>query len=196
MKVSIIIPVKKINNYIRESIPKILDMDYPDYEILIFPDISSKDRFIKTRIIPTGSIGPAEKRDLALKYSKGEILLEGEDKIYTHYLVISKEYKEQLTNPIFKKLAEDNIRSLFPQKDNPLSGGFRQGYLAGMGQAFMPDVTKCEARIYQDAPIFRGQPTPQAPHAERFRGKYLNVHGARLSLFLFTCIPRTRTCPP
>jgi len=49
------------------------------------------------------------------KYSKGEILLEGEDKIYTHYLVISKKYKEQLTNPIFKKLAEDNIFFIGPK---------------------------------------------------------------------------------
>lgn len=81
-KVSIIIPVKEVNDYIRESVPEILKQDYEDFEIFIFPDVFSKDSFPKTKIIPTGNIGPAEKRDLALKYADGEIFAFLDDDAY------------------------------------------------------------------------------------------------------------------
>jgi glycosyltransferase involved in cell wall biosynthesis len=81
-KVSIIIPVKEINDYIRESISYILNLDYNNFEILIFPDIESKENFEKTEIIPTGRVGPAQKRNLALKYAKGEILAFLDDDAY------------------------------------------------------------------------------------------------------------------
>lgn len=80
--VSIIIPVKEINDYIRESVPHILKMDYQDFEILIFPDSDSTESFEKTRVIPTGSVGPAEKRDLALKHATGGILAFLDDDAY------------------------------------------------------------------------------------------------------------------
>lgn len=74
-KVSIIIPVKEINNYIREAIPHYAELDYPEYEVLIFPDKASEETFTDefVKIIPSGKIGPAEKRDLALQYATGEI---------------------------------------------------------------------------------------------------------------------------
>jgi len=81
-KVSIIIPVRKINDYIREAIPHHLQLDYPDYEILIFPDEPSKETFPRTRIIPSGKTGPAEKRDMALQYAQGEILAFIDDDAY------------------------------------------------------------------------------------------------------------------
>ena len=81
-KVSIIIPVKKINDYIRESILYILNLDYDNFEILILPDVKNKESFQKTEIIPTGEIGPAQKRNLALKYAKGEILAFLDDDAY------------------------------------------------------------------------------------------------------------------
>lgn len=82
MKISIIIPVKEINDYIRESMPKILAMDYPDFEVLIFPDIESVEVFPKTKIIPTGKVGPSQKRNLAMQYASGEILAFLDDDAY------------------------------------------------------------------------------------------------------------------
>ena len=80
--VSIIIPVREINDYIRESMPYILDQEYKNFEVLIFPDAGSDEVFDKTRIIPTGKMGPAEKRDLALEYAKGEIFAFLDDDAY------------------------------------------------------------------------------------------------------------------
>ena len=82
MSISIIIPVREINAYIRESIPHILELDYPDYEVLIFPDEASEEQFPRTRVIPTGSVGPAQKRDLALKVAKGTLFAFLDDDAY------------------------------------------------------------------------------------------------------------------
>jgi GT2 family glycosyltransferase len=93
-KVSIIIPVKEINNYIYEAIPYLLNQTYKDFEIIIFPD--KKDVEItdkKVRIIETGEIGPAEKRDLSLKYAKGEILAFIDDDAYPEKDWIEKALK-------------------------------------------------------------------------------------------------------
>lgn len=74
MKVSIIIPVKEINNYVREAIPHHMELDYPDFEVLIFPDEPTKETFPyeNVKIIPSGKVGPAEKRDLAMQYASGD----------------------------------------------------------------------------------------------------------------------------
>lgn len=74
MKVSIIIPVKEINDYVREAIPHHMELDYLDFEVLIFPDEPTDETFPyeNVRIIPSGKVGPAEKRDLAMQYASGD----------------------------------------------------------------------------------------------------------------------------
>lgn len=81
-KVSIIIPVKGINDYIREAMPHLLSLEYDNYEILIFPDEPTWETFPKTRVIPSGKVGPAEKRDMALDYAEGEIFAFIDDDAY------------------------------------------------------------------------------------------------------------------
>ncbi len=79
-KVSIIVPVKAINDYIREAVPHHLALDYPDFELLIFPDSVSDDELNdplfsddRIRIIPSGETGPAEKRDMSMQHASGDI---------------------------------------------------------------------------------------------------------------------------
>lgn len=77
LKVSIIIPLPRFNDYIREAIPYYEKLDYPDYEIIILPDMPETEVLSKKlpiRVIPSGKVGPAEKRDLGAKEAKGEIL--------------------------------------------------------------------------------------------------------------------------
>lgn len=75
MMVSILIPVKGDNRNLRECVEACLRLDYPDFEVMILPDemidLPYSDR---VRIIPTGPLGPAKKRDMALDRAKGEIL--------------------------------------------------------------------------------------------------------------------------
>lgn len=83
-KVSIIIPVKEINDYLRgETIPAILKQVDQNFEIIILPDRPSKEKFLKTKIIPTWpKTGPADKRDIGAQKAKGEILAFLDDDSY------------------------------------------------------------------------------------------------------------------
>lgn len=82
MKVTVVIPVKEINDYIKESNEYLSKLDFDSFELIIFPDRDSGVKLSGARIIPTGPMGPAEKRDLALKYAEGEILAFLDDDAY------------------------------------------------------------------------------------------------------------------
>lgn len=76
------IPVKEINDYIRESNEHLSKLDFDSFEVIVFPDRDSGVKLSGARIIPTGPMGPAGKRDLALKYAEGEILAFLDDDAY------------------------------------------------------------------------------------------------------------------
>jgi cellulose synthase/poly-beta-1,6-N-acetylglucosamine synthase-like glycosyltransferase len=77
MKVSIIIPCKEIDFLTEKCLRECLKLDYPDYEILVLPDGFDKKRLKKfnnkkIRIIETGKVKPAVKRNLGMKKARGE----------------------------------------------------------------------------------------------------------------------------
>lgn len=83
IKVSIIIPVKEINDYIRESVPIILKMDYQNYEIIILPNEDNIPFSAeKTKIVSSGKVWPAQKRNIWADIAKGEILAFLDDDAY------------------------------------------------------------------------------------------------------------------
>lgn len=129
--VSIIVPVIAVNDYIRESVPKILELDWSDFEILIFPDKEDKKHsWPKTRIIASGKVGPAEKRDLALKYAKGKILAFLDDDAYpkSNWLKVAIESFKN------SKIAAVGGPAITPDHDNVLqkvSGAVFESYLGG-----------------------------------------------------------------
>lgn len=130
-KVSIIIPVKRINDYIHESMDYLLALDYPSFEVLIFPDQKDKVHFWpKTKIIPSGKIGPAEKRDLALKYASGKILAFLDDDAYPR-----PDWLKKMV-PLFRSgnVAAVGGPALTPQSDGVLqkvSGAIFESFVGG-----------------------------------------------------------------
>ncbi len=82
IKYSFVIPVKEINDYVRGAVLKILSFKRDDFEIIIYPDEVSDEKWEKTRQIATGRIGPALKRNLAIRDAKGEILIFIDDDAY------------------------------------------------------------------------------------------------------------------
>jgi len=132
-KVSIIIPVIAVNDYVRESVPKILNLDWPDFEIIIFPDEpDSKNSWPKTKLIASGKIGPAGKRNLALKYASGEIVAFLDDDAYPE-----KDWLKQaigyFSDP---KVAAVGGPAITPADDGVLqkvSGAVYESYIGGAG---------------------------------------------------------------
>ena len=88
--VSIIIPVTSINTYLNESIVQILNLEEQQFEVLILPDdgacaklaVPTEQLRGKVRVIPTGSLGPAAKRNIGAKQARGEILAFLDDDAY------------------------------------------------------------------------------------------------------------------
>jgi len=135
-KYSFIIPVKVINEYIRETIPKLLEMDRDDFEILVYPDEITSGTWPKTRQISSGLVGPAQKRNLAIQDAKGKILIFIDDDAYP---------KNDFLDILEKDFADENIiavggPAMTPQESkfwqrvsgatflSSLSGGFPERY--------------------------------------------------------------------
>jgi len=80
--VSIIIPVKAVNDYIRESIHYIRQLDYTNFETLILPDDPTDEKIEGVSLIPSGNVGPAIKRNLGVHNAKGTIVAFLDDDAY------------------------------------------------------------------------------------------------------------------
>lgn len=76
VKVSIIIPTRKIDEYTRKCIEECKKLNYENYEIILLPDdIEENFNFdSKIRIISTGKVYPSIKKNIGVKFSEGEIL--------------------------------------------------------------------------------------------------------------------------
>ena len=83
-KVSIIIPLYDLNDRFRKDFNRFLNLDYPDYEIIIVHDSKINFQHERAKTINTNKdrTSPAEKRDLAIKEAKGEICAFIDDDAY------------------------------------------------------------------------------------------------------------------
>ena len=74
--VSIIIPCKEIDDYTMECINHCRRLEYDSYEIIVLPD-NDPDNLTQNMkeiiIISTGNTTPGKKRNIGMKYAKGEI---------------------------------------------------------------------------------------------------------------------------
>ncbi len=82
--VSIIIPLGEKSGFIEECLRNCLKQSYKNFELIVLPD---KKIFLgalgkKARVVPTGKIGPAEKRDIGIKIAKGEICAFIDDDVF------------------------------------------------------------------------------------------------------------------
>ncbi|HOX54693.1 MAG TPA: glycosyltransferase [Candidatus Omnitrophota bacterium] len=84
-KVSIIVPLKEMNQNLKECVDYCLQLDYPNYDIIILPDEDNgnfKFNSSRIRVIPTGNITPPKKRDFALDKTDADILAFIDDDAY------------------------------------------------------------------------------------------------------------------
>ncbi|MFA6296264.1 MAG: glycosyltransferase [Patescibacteria group bacterium] len=147
MKYTFVIPVKEINDYIRETIPNILEIKRDDFEIIIYPNEINSEHWPKTKQISTGPGGPAMKRNLAIRDAKGEILIFVDDDAFP---------KNNLLEILDQDFNDKNIiavggPALTPKEDNfwqkvsgavflsNFSGGFPERYVQVGQKRFIND---------------------------------------------------------
>ena len=150
LKFSIIIPVKEINFYIEESISHLLNLDYRSdkYEIIILPNnkpnhIPKYLRDSRIRIIPTGKVSPAVKRDIGAKKSMYGLLAFIDDDSYP------KRDWLKIANKIFTKIPKryaaingPAVTPLDATKTERLSGAFFESRFGGGAAHRCKDVGK------------------------------------------------------
>jgi GT2 family glycosyltransferase len=81
MKFSIIIPAKSRSAYLDECLRHCASLK-ADYEILVLTDRNAGIRQKKVRAFATGSVGPAEKRDIGIRHATGVICAFIDDDTY------------------------------------------------------------------------------------------------------------------
>lgn len=146
-KYTFVIPVKEINDYIKETIPRLHSLLRDNFEILVYPDETTDDTWPKTRQIASGPVGPASKRNLSIRDGKGEILVFIDDDAYP---------RDDFLNILEKNFQDENIvavggpavtpkESKFWQRVSgatflsSLSGGFPERYRPVGKKKFVAD---------------------------------------------------------
>jgi glycosyltransferase involved in cell wall biosynthesis len=105
-KFSIVIPVKEVNDYVRETVPYIQSLDLNDWELIIVPNNADQNEWEddkRVSLIPSGRVGPADKRDQAAQIAKGEILVFLDDDSYPQSDLLSiatKYFNDDLVSAI------------------------------------------------------------------------------------------------
>jgi GT2 family glycosyltransferase len=96
LEYSIIIPVKSINDYVRETVGYILNLESPYWELFIISNQHEKSEWSDARIkvISSGRVGPGRKRDLGATISNGQVLVFLDDDSYpaANLLEVAEKY--------------------------------------------------------------------------------------------------------
>jgi len=76
--ISVIIPCRRIDKYVKECLNHCLKLDYQNFEIILLPNDKPEQKLSfdtdKIKILPTDSVKPSIKRNLAIKNSQADIL--------------------------------------------------------------------------------------------------------------------------
>jgi GT2 family glycosyltransferase len=82
---SIIIPVKSINDYVRETVPHIQRLTGPQWELMVIPNEEEFNEWPedgRVRVFSSGLVGPAAKRDMGAARARGKVLVFLDDDSY------------------------------------------------------------------------------------------------------------------
>lgn len=93
--ISIIIVAEEYNVYLEESLSKYKNFNYPSFEILVFTAKTCSRKIPQVKFISAPNLvrNPAKRRDLAIKYAKGEWLAFIDDDAYPSKSWLNKSLK-------------------------------------------------------------------------------------------------------
>lgn len=116
---SIVIPVKEINDYVRENVGFILQQTFKDWELVVVTNDLQRSEWSDERVsvIPSGRVGPAEKRDLGARQTSGEVIVFLDDDSYP-----DENYLQKLS----QIYSEPSVEAVGGPGLTPLQDSFRQ----------------------------------------------------------------------
>jgi len=144
MKFSIIIPVRSINDHLKENIEYLKQLKYDDFEVIIVTDNPEQYYFNDARFIllSSGSVGPGEKRNIGANNSTGDILAFLDDDAYP---------KDDWLNKAYEIFKGGSVYALGAPAVTPLNAGF---------------LEKCSGRVLESmlsgaGTVYRYMPLPR-----------------------------------
>ena len=151
MKFSIIIPVRAINDFIKESVAEIKKLQYSEFETIIVVDSPTDYNFEDSRfqVLSSGSISPGEKRNLGAKAATGDILVFLDDDAFpaSDWLLEASKIFE---NPEVYALGGPAITPFNASLLERISGRVLESFLVSGGTTYRHKVTK--ERFINDYP--------------------------------------------
>ncbi len=137
MTFSIIIPVRSINDYIKENIEALKMLDYPTFEVLILTDSDLYDFNGDTRfrVLAVGQKGPGEKRNIGAQHATGDILVFLDDDAYPRADWLTKAAKTFDSEDIYA-LGAPAITPLDAKFLEQCSGRVLESPLSGAGTVY------------------------------------------------------------
>lgn len=137
---TIIIPVKEINDYLKENVPIIQNLNKKNWELIILPNESEDSIWNdkRVRVKKTGRVSPARKRDIGANLSRGKYLVFLDDDSFpeANYLSVAEKYIKK------KDIAAIGGPGITPKNNNffqrvsgavflsKFSGGFPERYIS------------------------------------------------------------------
>lgn len=166
MNFSIIIPVKKLNNFCKINVRHLRKIINANWELIIVTDNYSLNIFNDSRIkiIKSGNVPPGIKRDLGAKFSLNEILVFLDDDSYPDPFILQKAkkffYNKNLIGiggpaitPVENSLSQKLSGAVFASK---LSGGTNDRYYIGPAIKEIDDWPSVNLMIRKSAFKFVG----------------------------------------
>ncbi|HLB51721.1 hypothetical protein A3F07_00815 [candidate division WWE3 bacterium RIFCSPHIGHO2_12_FULL_38_15] len=144
MKFSIIIPVRSINDHLRENIANLKLLKYEDFEVIILTDNTESYDFGDGRfkLLATGSVGPGEKRNVGANTSTGDILAFLDDDAYP---------KDDWLNKAYEIFKDKSIYALGAPAITPLNAGF----LERCSGRVLESILSSAGTVYRYVPMSR-----------------------------------------
>ncbi len=78
MKFSIIIPSRTVNDFLKENIRHLKELNYKNFEVILVLDEEDKENIVndlRFKVIAAGPKGPGEKRNIGAEHASGDILV-------------------------------------------------------------------------------------------------------------------------
>ena len=100
---SFIIPLVRLNDYVRETVERLKALSNPDWEAIIVtnePQLTEWGDDKRIRLIDSGAVGPAQKRDMAARIAQGSILTFIDDDSYPDEQFVDKCLSAFMNNSI------------------------------------------------------------------------------------------------
>jgi len=154
---SIIIPVRTINNYLKESISHLKKLDYASFEVIIVTDSQEEYPFsdARFRMFSSGSVGPGEKRNIGVSHALGSIVVFLDDDAYPKSDWLKEAEKIFDQNPDLYALGAPAITPSNVGFLEKMSGKIYESFLASGNTTYRYIQQKCrQVKDYPTVNLF------------------------------------------